>query len=91
MTRTIIKVRWILYGAWVLAAVVALMMALTPGLELLGLPPERVTFLPGMITGLPWTLPLFLFNFDSVTSLAIIFVAHLLSVSIGLMLVRSVD
>jgi hypothetical protein len=91
MTRTISSLRWVLYGGYLLVAVVALMMALTPGLALLGLPPERVTFLPATLTGLPWTLPLFLMRFDSVTALAIIFVGHLLNVSIGLMLARSGD
>jgi hypothetical protein len=44
-----------------------------------------------MITGLPWTLPLLFLDLDSVTNLAIIFVAHLLNTPIGLMLARSDD
>ena len=91
MTRTISSLRWVLYGAYILAAVVTLMMAFTPGLELLGLPPERVTFMPATFAGLPWTLPLLLTKFDSVTTLAIALVGVLLNVAIGLMLARSGD
>lgn len=91
MIRTISNLRWALYGGYLLAALVALMMAFTPGLELLGLPPERVTFLPAAVTGLPWTLPLLVMKFDSVTTLAIVMVGNLLNVAIGLMLVKARD
>lgn len=91
MIRTISNLRWVLYGGYLLAALVALMMAFTPGLELLGLPPERVTFLPAAVTGLPWSLPLLVMKFDSVTTLAIVMVGNLLNVAIGLMLVKSQD
>lgn len=91
MIRTISNLRWALYGGYLLAALVALMMAFTPGLELLGLPPERVTFLPATVTGLPWTLPLLVMKFDSVTTLAIVMVGNLLNVAIGLMLVKARD
>jgi len=91
MTRTLSRGRWVLYGAYILAAGAALMMAFTPGLELLGLPPERITFIPATFTGLPWTLPLLVTKFDSVTTLAIALVGNLLNVAIGLMLVRAGD
>jgi hypothetical protein len=91
MTRTLSRVRWVLYGAYLLAMAVALMMAFTPGLALLGLPPERVTFIPAMITGAPWALPLFLIRLDSVTTLAVVLVGNLLNVAIGLMLARAGD
>ncbi len=91
MTRTLSRVRWVLYGAYLLAVAGAMMMAFTPGLELLGLPPERITFIPATVTGAPWTLPLFLIRFDSVTTLAIVMVGNLLNVAIGLMLVRAGD
>ena len=91
MTRTISSLRWVLYGAYLVLAAAALMMAFTPGLELLGLPPERVTFTPATYVGLPWTLPLLLAKFDSVTTLAIALVGALLNVAIGLMLTRSGD
>lgn len=89
MTRTISSLRWVLYGGYLVVATAALMMAFTPGLELLGLPPERVTFAPASLVGLPWTLPLFLTNFDSVTTLAIALVGILLNVAVGLMLVKA--
>ena len=91
MTRVISNLRWALYGGYLLAVVIAMMMAFTPGLELLGLPPERVTFIPAMVTGAPWSLPLFLIKLDSVTTLAMVMVANLLNVAIGLMLVKSGD
>lgn len=90
-TRAIRTFRWTLYGAWVVASALALMMAMTPGLALLGLPPERITFVPASWTGLPWTLPLFLTRFDSVTTLALALVGQVLNVSIGLMLARGDD
>lgn len=91
MAHTLRPFRWIIYGAWLVLALLALMMAFTSGVALLGLPPERITFGPAMVTGLPWTLPLLALKLDSVTTLAVIFVAHLLNVSIGLMLARSND
>ncbi len=91
MTHAISRLRWVLYGGYVLAAVVALLMAFTPGLALLGLPPERVTFIPASFSGLPWSLPVFVTKFDSVTTLAMVLVANLLNVAIGLMLARSGD
>lgn len=91
MIRTITRLRWPLYFGYLLAVAVALMMAFTPGLELLGLPPERVTFLPATITGLPLAAPALLFGFDSVTRLAVILVANLLNVAVGLMLVKAAD
>ncbi|WP_420478864.1 hypothetical protein [Brevundimonas sp. FT23028] len=91
MTRAISNLRWVLYGGYLLAVAVAMMMAFTPGLALLGLPPERITFIPAMITGAPWSLPLLLVRLDSVTTLAMVMVANLLNVAIGLMLVKSGD
>ncbi|MFC7379059.1 hypothetical protein [Brevundimonas sp. GCM10030266] len=91
MIQTLSRLRWPLYGGYLLLTVLALMMAFTPGLELLGLPPERVTFTPATVTGLPWSLPVVVARFDSVTTLAIVMVANLLNVAIGLMLVKSGD
>ena len=88
MTRNLETVRWIAYGLWALLAVAALLMAFTPGLELLGVPAERVTFAPATLTGLPWTLPLYITRLDSVTTLAIVMVANLLNAGIGFMLAR---
>jgi len=91
MTRTLGRFRWIVFGVWAVVALVALMMAFTSGVALLGLPAERITFGPATLTGLPWTVPLLFNDLDSVTTLAVILVAHLLNVSIGLMLARSGD
>jgi hypothetical protein len=91
MSRTVRTVRWALFGVWLLAANVAVMLAMPVGLGVLGLPPERVTFLPVLVTGLPWSAPLFLVKLDSVTSLAIALVANVLNLALGLMLARGDD
>ena len=91
MSRALRVTRWTLYSAYVLAAAVALLLAMPSGLELLGMPPERVTFLPLTLTGLPWSGPLFLLDLDSVTTLAIALVANVLNVALGLMLARGDD
>jgi hypothetical protein len=91
MERTIRATRWTLYGAFVIASVVSTMLAMPIGLELLGLEPNQVTFLPLTITGLPWSVPLFWMELDSVTRLAIALVANVLNLSLGLMLARGSD
>jgi hypothetical protein len=91
MERTIRAVRWPLYGAFVLASVVATMLAFPIGLAALGLEPNDVTFLPLSLTGLPWSGPLFWMELDSVTRLAIALVANVLNLALGLMLARGSD
>jgi hypothetical protein len=91
MERTIRAVRWLLYGAFVLASVVATMLAFPIGLTTLGLEPNDVTFLPLSLTGLPWSGPLFWMELDSVTRLAIALVANVLNLALGLMLARGSD
>ena len=90
-TRSLKSLRWTVFGVWLVAALIALTFALAPALSAVGLPPEQVTFTPAMVTGMPWTLPLLFLNLDSVTNLAIIFVAHLLNTPLGLMLAQSDD
>ncbi|GAA0619157.1 hypothetical protein GCM10009422_13280 [Brevundimonas kwangchunensis] len=90
-TRSWRTLRWTLFGVWLVAALVAMVFALAPALSALGLPPDRVNFGPAMVTGAPWTLPLPFLQLDSVTNLAIIFVAHLLNIPLGLMLARGDD
>lgn len=90
-TRSLKSLRWTVFGVWLVAALIALTFALAPALSALGLPPNWVNFGPAMITGAPWTLPLPFLQLDSVTNLAIIFVAHLLNIPLGLMLARGDD
>jgi hypothetical protein len=90
-TRSLRSLRWALFAAWLVAAAISLTFALSPALTAVGLAPDLVTFGPAMLTGAPWTLPLVLFEFDSITRLAVIFVAHLLNAPIGLMLARGED
>jgi hypothetical protein len=91
MTRALRAARWTLYGVYVLAAALAVLLAMPSGLELLGMPPERVNFLPLTVTGLPWSAPLFVLHLDSVTTLAVALVANVLNVALGLMLARGDD
>jgi hypothetical protein len=91
MERTLRATRWTLYGAFVLASVVSTMMALPVGLEILGIEPNHVTFLPLSVTGLPWSGPLFWMELDSVTRLAIALVSNVLNLAVGLMLARGSD
>lgn len=91
MNSTIRMTRWTLYGAFVVASVVSTLLALPVGLELLGMEPNDVTFLPLTITGLPWSGPLFFMELDSVTRLAIALVANILNLALGLMLARGSD
>ena len=90
-TRYLRSLRWTLYGAWLVAAAISLTFALAPALMAFGLSPDQVTFTPAILTGAPWTLPLLMFKFDSVTRLAVIFIAHLLNAPIGLILARGED
>ena len=48
-TRSLKSLRWTVFGVWLVAALVALTFALAPALSALGLPPERVTFIPAMV------------------------------------------
>ncbi len=91
MSRTFRILRWSLFGAWAVAAAVAVLLTMPAGLGALGFPPERVTFLPAMITGLPWSGPLFLTDLDAVTTLAVALVANLLNLGLGLLLARGED
>ena len=81
----------LLSTAFVLASVVATMLAFPIGLTSLGLEPNDVTFLPLSIIGLPWSGPLFWMELDSVTRLAIALVANVLNLALGLMLARGSD
>ena len=91
MERTLRAGRWPLSGAFVVASVVATMLAFPIGLTALGLEPNDVTFLPLSLTGLPWSGPLFWMELDSVTRLAIALVANVLNLALGLMLARGSD
>ena len=91
MNRAIRTTRWALYGAFVLASALSTMLAMPIGLQVLGMQPSDVTFLPLSLTGLPWSGPLFLMDFDSVTRLAIALVANVLNLALGMMLARGDD
>lgn len=89
MARTIQGLQWVLLFLYSVSGAVALMMTTTSGLRFLGQSDAMVTFLPARIIGLPWSLPLFLFDDGPVTSLALLGVCYGLNLGIGLMLARA--
>lgn len=91
MDRTLRAARWPLYGAFVIASAISVLLALPVGLETLGLQPDDVTFGPLTVTGLPWSAPLLWMELDSVTRLAVALVANVLNLALGLMLARGSD
>jgi hypothetical protein len=90
MSRTQI-IRWSLFGLYILAGAVALAIATPAGLEFFGRPGESLTFVPAKVLGLPWSLPLFLFDDGPVTSLALVGICYALNVGAGLILVQGED
>lgn len=88
MARTIQTLQWALFGLYVVAGAVALMLATPAGLRVLGLTDGMVSFLPARILGLPWSLPLFVMDDGPVTALAVLGICYGLNVGVGLMLVR---
>lgn len=88
MARTIRTLQWALFGLYVVAGAVALMLATPAGLRVLGLADGMVSFLPAKILGLPWSLPLLVMDDGPVTALAVLGICYGLNVGVGLMLVR---
>jgi uncharacterized membrane protein len=80
---------WTLLAIYALAGAVALMLATTAGLRVLGMTQAMVNFVPATILGLPWSLPLMLFPDGPVTLLAGLGICYALNVGVGLMLARS--
>ncbi|HZV84579.1 MAG TPA: hypothetical protein VFF48_06285 [Brevundimonas sp.] len=80
---------WSLLALYAVAGAVALMLATTAGLRLLGMTEAMVNFLPATILGLPWSLPLIMFPDGPVTLLAGLGICYALNVGVGLMLTRS--
>lgn len=91
MSRTNQIIRWSLFGLYILAGAVALAIATPAGLEFLGQPSESLTFVPAKVLGLPWSLPLFLFDDGPVTSLALVGICYALNIGAGLILVQGED
>lgn len=91
MARTLQGLRWLLLGVYAVAGAVALMVATPAGLRALGQSGEMVSFLPARILGLPWSLPLWLFDDGPVTALAILAICYGLNLGVGLMLARSAE
>lgn len=85
------RLRWPLLATYVVAMMVAVAFALPSGLTVLGLPAERVTFLPATVTGLPWSLSTLTVGEDSVTTLALILVSNLLNLAIAFLAARGAE
>ena len=83
MPRTL---AWILYAAYAIAGALALMMATSAGVSLLGQVPEALSFLPARITGLPWSAITFFYRDGPVTDLALLGISYALNLAVGLML-----
>lgn len=91
MSRTLKSLRWVLFGAYALAGALALMAATPMGLAVLGMGGGNVSFLPALILGLPWSLPLFIMDDGAVARLAALGICYGLNVGAGLMLARGGD
>jgi hypothetical protein len=89
MARTLKGLQWVLLAVYAAAGALALMIATPAGLRVLGQSDGMVTFLPAMILGLPWSLPLWLFDDGPVTALAVLGICYALNIGVGLMLARS--
>jgi len=88
MVRTLRGLLWVLLAIYAVAGALALMIATPAGLDFLGLSENMVTFLPARILGLPWSLPLWLFDDGPVTALAVLGICYGLNIGVGLMLAR---
>lgn len=88
MARTLQGLQWVLLALYAVAGALALMIATPAGLAVLGLSDAMVTFLPARILGLPWSLPLWLFDDGPVTALAVLGICYGLNIGVGLMLAR---
>lgn len=89
MVRTFQGLMWVLVAIYAVAGALALMIATPAGLGLLGLSENMVTFLPARILGLPWSLPLWMFDDGPVTALAVLGICYGLNLGLGLVLARS--
>ena len=88
MLRALEGLRWLLLGLYAGAGAIALLIATPAGLRLLGQSDDLLTFLPARILGLPWSLPLWLFDDGPVTALAVLGICYALNLGVGLMLAR---
>jgi hypothetical protein len=89
MARTIQGLRWLLLALYAVAGAIALLLATSPGLRLLGQPDSLLTFVPAKILGLPWSLPLWIMDDGPVTALAVLGICYGMNLGVGLMLARS--
>ena len=89
MVRTLQGLQWVFLAVYAAAGAVALMIATPAGLRVLGQSEAMVTFLPARILGLPWSLPLWLFDDGPVTALAVLGICYGLNLGVGLMLARA--
>ena len=89
MVRTLQGLQWVFLAVYAAAGAVALMIATPAGLRVLGQSESMLTFLPARILGLPWSLPLWLFDDGPVTALAVLGICYGLNLGVGLMLARA--
>jgi hypothetical protein len=89
MTRTLQGLQWVFLAVYAVAGAVALMFATPAGLRVLGQSENLLTFVPAKVLGLPWSLPLWLFDDGPVTALAVLGICYGLNIGVGLMLARA--
>lgn len=82
MIKAVARLRWILFAAYAMTGLAALMAATPSGLQIMGLSVDRLSFLPARVTGFPWSLSTFLAD-DSVTILALLMIAYALNLGIA--------
>jgi hypothetical protein len=91
MPRVIRTFWWTLFLVYAVAGAMALMMATPAGVAFLGQSISALSFLPAKLLGLPWSLPLFLFEQDPVTTLAVLGICYGLNFGVTLMLARNAE
>ena len=89
MVRALQGLQWLLLALYAVAGAVALLMATSAGLRLLGQSDSLLTFLPAKILGLPWSLPLWFMDDGPVTAFALLGICYGMNVGVGLMLARA--
>lgn len=89
MARALQGLQWVFVAVYAVAGALALMIATPVGLRVLGQPDSLLSFVPAKVLGLPWSLPLWLFDDGPVTALAVLGICYGLNLGVGLMLARA--
>jgi hypothetical protein len=88
MARAVQWLQWLFFIGYAVGGAVALMLATPPGLRLLGLSVDTLTFVPATILGLPWSALTLVFDDGPITLLAVLGISYGLNFGVVLMLAR---